>query len=602
MTNTPKQHPLLLPEILRLIMPLLARRDILSGVLVCSTWNRTFNALLWKTVSLAQRWQIEKDPSLSPSAELLHRNALHIRQLSCRDLYIANQLIPGCCWLEKLDAGCVGPQIVTLLKQSSKSLKWVSLKRDSFNDGVVSADEMVEPLASCEKLETLMLQDFTIQQHETPTSAAASAFSSSNNSTSHGDGGGNGGSENTTPTVVQNVIQRFYQAIKNLHHLELHNQSVMEPPTPILTIPMEQSFTPLTFDNFITHSSLSLPSPYASPHFVPSLPNLRTLRLFRSRMNLLDQVRLLHHCPNLITLTWHVRGTTHLIEDLSLDLHVMFLNLRALDMSWSSLLDADIASVLRRTPQLSKLNLQRTNVGLLSLAVITGQAGLEGAAQGFVGDDNNLEGGEGQASLLGMREHLLELDIRNCSQIPSQQILNILKTFKRLKDFKSSLIEARDIVDSAHEDWACLDLERLHINIIEVPMLRTSLSSGEEEQRQILKQLGRLTKLETLVLFEGVLSSGVRVTTQSLDLSLASGLDELRTLGKLRVFNVGKLMHSMGQAEYEWIAKHWGGPNGSLREMTGHLCPKAVFVSDIALMTKIFETQMPHVVLHEVRI
>ncbi|KAF8983000.1 hypothetical protein BGZ46_000150 [Entomortierella lignicola] len=566
MSNSPQRQPLLLPEIITHVGLLLSRQDLITSLRVCSTWNRSLNPLLWATTLLPEQWKIQKNPTISPSAETLHRNAPYILNLHCWDLFLINNLIPECTRLEKLQVYCLGPQLQTLIEQSQKTLKEIILGRNPYMDAVNASDlvdGLIKALDRCEKLEKVTTKNFIIQQPVV--------------------------SEDQNEENKLNVVQEFYRAIQKVSTLELQGPSVTEPPTTVLV-------TPPTFD-----ASFVIRKPLASPYFVPSLPNLRRLVLFGNTMNMLDQVQLLHNCPNLVLLHWQVNNATMMLEDLASDLHFRFLKLERLDLTWSSMLDNDIAAVLSRCPNLTHLRLLKSNPGPRTLAVITGR------------DLTEEEVGSPINSLLsitdGLRHQLIDLDVTNCFDMNSPDIQRILTRCTKLRSFKASVLETVDITDITTEggqSWACLDLESLNVSIYtrqgsppasEPQQQREERERVLEQQRKALAQIGKLTKLKTLSIDQTYLSiirAREERTLSNLEFSLEAGLDRLSNLRELKVFSAKKIKHKMDCEEYAWIAKHWT----NLKELRMRMCPLIrgeTMDEDEEEMRVFVQDLMPHV-------
>ncbi|GJJ77446.1 hypothetical protein EMPS_09805 [Entomortierella parvispora] len=555
--------------------------ELLVCLCVCSTWNSALNPLLWSKVPLPQRWKISKDPSLCPSTETLHRNANHIFELTCLDLYLVDQLIPGCCRLEKLVMRCLGPQVCQLLLQSQKTLKEVYLRRDSLQDnGEDFTDEIIQALQKCENLERLVLNDFLIKPRDDRDGAES------------------------------NVAQDFYKFLKRVPHLELHNVNFMEPPLPVLKDQEEVvgEYVPIVQIDPLTTEGFSI-SPYASSNFEPSLPKLETLVLFGSRMNLLDQTRLLHHCDQLQSLSWSILNFTNLVNNLGADMHFRFQKLTHLDLFWTQLSDADIADLLARTPQVTHLNLNKTLIGRHTIERIVGPGMLEdaddevGQALAGAGPVVFVSHAVGDHGLHGLRNKLVSLDIIDCLLVTSHQVRSILWHCSELKDLRATVVAARDLFDpplNANDaapaagaleirDWACTKLEMLHINIVDVP----ALTKIEDQQRAIMAQIGRLHHLRALSIESTTLNRevGTRTNKTSLHFSLQAGLDELATLSRLRSFHFGSVKHLMGAAEYEWMGRHWSG----LRELGGNLMPQATYEDEKLAMKEFVEQLLPKV-------
>lgn len=149
-------------------------------------------------------------------------------------------------------------------------------------------------------------------------------------------------------------------------------------------------------------------------------------------------------------------------------------------------------------------------------------------------------------------------------------------------------LHASDVVSSS---WACKSLETLSVNIIGVPRpdvtvqhygrpTSGALHSGTVEdshdiQRRILAQIGMLTGLQELHFghnelsmedrsrFEHDPANGIAVFEDDqfqltcLELSLASGLDQLVGLKELQVLNVTRMAHRLGVSELEWMQENW---------------------------------------------
>ncbi|KAF9974046.1 hypothetical protein BGZ73_002665 [Actinomortierella ambigua] len=93
-------------------------------------------------------------------------------------------------------------------------------------------------------------------------------------------------------------------------------------------------------------------------------------------------------------------------------------------------------------------------------------------------------------------------------------------------------------------------------------------------QQQVLARLGRLRQLQRLQLGLQDLSAAERDAIrynanyqppfddwqyqhECLEMTLASGLDQLRNLGQLRFLNIGRMATRVGSEEAEWMAQHW---------------------------------------------
>ncbi|GJJ71331.1 hypothetical protein EMPS_03681 [Entomortierella parvispora] len=143
--------------------------------------------------------------------------------------------------------------------------------------------------------------------------------------------------------------------------------------------------------------------------------------------------------------------------------------------------------------------------------------------------------------------------------------------------------------------WACLELKSLAVNIGGIPrsdlvgwttrprngptvvsaMVSHEEDDATDEIQKIYGQLGQLTSLKELCLGHGPRSRESSITRmprrnraissgapqpeqlQCISLSLASGLDELAGLKKLRSLDVSNTAHKIGVAELEWMRENW---------------------------------------------
>ncbi|OAQ23049.1 hypothetical protein K457DRAFT_25424 [Linnemannia elongata AG-77] len=191
-------------------------------------------------------------------------------------------------------------------------------------------------------------------------------------------------------------------------------------------------------------------------------------------------------------------------------------------------------------------------------------------------------------ALLSHVSTLEVLRLNGKSFITSEQIDELLSCAPRLKELylfggnckaEVNCLDARDVAKSA---WVCSNLEVFACQIRNIPrpdITRdiagraarvhidehdTPLHESVELQRQVYKQLGRLTKLREL-------SLGFPVDTaftpsekdfhrqyDCLAMTLESGLDLLKDLKDLRVVGLEDMeVYSDGDREQDWFAKNW---------------------------------------------
>ncbi|KAK3832960.1 MAG: hypothetical protein JOS17DRAFT_741162 [Linnemannia elongata] len=189
-------------------------------------------------------------------------------------------------------------------------------------------------------------------------------------------------------------------------------------------------------------------------------------------------------------------------------------------------------------------------------------------------------------------ERLTALNLARCQGIPSEDIQSILSRAADLRYLECNAPEedgyAPDpVLLASHvlrSTWACTWLVRLNIHIggIPRPDIRCNeagkpvKAAGEpidnctvEEshalQRKIYRQLGRLHLLEelylgyarSLTLNETIGYETDKAQRNCLEMTLESGLDELRDLKCLRELAVAYMAHKIEAPELDWMQKNW---------------------------------------------
>lgn len=168
----------------------------------------------------------------------------------------------------------------------------------------------------------------------------------------------------------------------------------------------------------------------------------------------------------------------------------------------------------------------------------------------------------------------------------SKELLGLLVGCPKLKNCvgKGHVVMAEDIVNSP--EWTCLDLERLDIVVSGVPRLtnqqeavldlmqeqgrtdEAQQTTAEEQealhyrkesyslQRKIYQRLGRHKRLRGFFLGTCV-AYGHKKVDDCLELTLASGLDELAGLDMMEFISFTELNHRVGEAEDMWVKERW---------------------------------------------
>lgn len=201
--------------------------------------------------------------------------------------------------------------------------------------------------------------------------------------------------------------------------------------------------------------------------------------------------------------------------------------------------------------------------------------------------ERDVAGPHTAAAILERCEYLQRLDIASCPKISSKDICAILGTCETLESLiaidwsvpepaRHPRIEGADLVEVK---WACATSLKWWACMITVP--RPATNNSEEHvftnngsindnndvieshkiQRQVYRKLGELTRLQALCL--GRLDDGKHrakkswVQRQSLEMSLESGLDELKCLRELEVLDVSYLDHRIDLREVKWMEENW---------------------------------------------
>ncbi|KAG0313214.1 hypothetical protein BGZ97_010412 [Linnemannia gamsii] len=167
--------------------------------------------------------------------------------------------------------------------------------------------------------------------------------------------------------------------------------------------------------------------------------------------------------------------------------------------------------------------------------------------------------------------------VNNCERLETLNIIGytirglmgshlqaILSTATRLRSLQAHWllcgykISAMDILSS---DWATTSLEHVDLKI-HIPRAAdddtaTAIQSSRDTQRQVLRRFGRQTNLRILAIGGMAVNpttGNFGVQLSCLDMTLESGLDELRDLQNLEFLDIHHMDHRVGVPELEWIA------------------------------------------------
>ncbi|KAG0209878.1 hypothetical protein BGX31_002018, partial [Mortierella sp. GBA43] len=543
---TSRSYP---PEVLLMIASHLSPRDIFSCHRICRDWYCTFNPLIWKTVTIPEKWISEANPNHFPSVEATQRYHRHIRSLTCHNPSTFRLLVQECRHLTQLEIP-VGPRVPALLRQNARTLTAISLMVCTpIRNESRTLRNVLKALNECGHVDHLTLKTYTPSPDNIPLVSD------------------NGGEEGySTDEVGLGIMESLSKSIPQIHHMVIQNASIFEP--------IAQETETSTMD-------LS-----ASQPFVPQLEMVQTLRLSDRHMFMGDQVRFLWHCHSrLVELTWNIDLSVSIPHHWESFIYPVFSELTSFSMTQSPLLDQDIAAILHNMPNLTRLQLCNTSIGSLSMDVILGSL-----------LPSTPPSSSPTVTQIGLRYRLLELDIRECPNIQNSHVVRVIRTCPNLRVLKVPRVLALIFVqefgsEQRHYRWACEDLEELYLPIQGVsssyPPLRSHL------QCMIMRRLGKLTKLKKLWVEQT--RNGRFSWTRPIDLefSLEAGLDELKDLKQLEFISVRGNLHKIREPEIEWISQHWG--KHRLKEAHGLHLPFPRTNDEPAQLKAYAEQLMPHV-------
>ncbi|KAG0312360.1 hypothetical protein BGZ99_009572 [Dissophora globulifera] len=143
---------------------------------------------------------------------------------------------------------------------------------------------------------------------------------------------------------------------------------------------------------------------------------------------------------------------------------------------------------------------------------------------------------------------LQSLDVIDCFYVKSWMVQQILENCPNLIKLAMPVLRMRDIVQG--KDWAAVRLRHLQVNLVQT--LSTTMKSVEvEEQWTTFERLSKLTQLRHLAV-------GSRSWTrrEGLIFRMDCGVDQLKTLTKLRVLDLGHSCQRMEETDVAWITTH----------------------------------------------
>ncbi|KAG0320434.1 hypothetical protein BG000_003590 [Podila horticola] len=560
-----KLHPLLLPEVLRLIGPHLSQASNVACLRVCRTWHLNLTPFLFREILLPKRSNGKAKAAgktskraLRPLVSALQRNGYMIRGLYCEDNTLLRQISSFCVHLETLVLGRVTNEVLPILRLNQATLVRLELTPEKSRLSVNQPRVMREDQDDEDDNNPMF----------TSSSSSSSSLSSSpflsplppmipppvptmdlwlNNATHTFTG------TNPKPEVpVQELIQAIMR-LDRLEHLVLDHLSLSTKND------LFRPFFEFCRDHLKTlelHNNAVLDAP---PHDLV-FPKLHSLALVNCSMSMSNQLRMVAMLtPQLKHLSWirqqfliplqvwadyrryDANSTITIRSDGigSINLQMeQFLS--SLDISHSVVKDSMIAHCLDALPQLERL-VARDCLYINSKSV--------DAIMRF--------------------KNLQVLDLRDCPNIMPGMAFYLLRGCPALRSLSLDRAWIREFLECSPEEetatWSSTQtLEELRVVFVG-PLLgnATSLTSFEVQQT-IYRHLSKFTRLRLLNLGR---SGAVKWSVNSvLDLSLANGLDQL-VLTELREFDFCQMNHRLGMEEIRWMLVHWP----RLERMAGYL-------------------------------
>lgn len=174
------------------------------------------------------------------------------------------------------------------------------------------------------------------------------------------------------------------------------------------------------------------------------------------------------------------------------------------------------------------------------------------------------------AALTSHSEFLTDLTIGSGTHISSamiQQVMStcgVLRKVEFLEEDEEQFVNVLEIKDMVSSEWACQEsLECLDFYL--------GLDYGEQGQddearravtRKAYQQLGRLTKLKWLKFGHEIVYSHYKIFLLredgvDFDMTVATGMDEMKNMKALGSLMVNGVAHRMGMAEVVWIHENW---------------------------------------------
>ncbi|KAF9094164.1 hypothetical protein BGX27_001509 [Mortierella sp. AM989] len=261
-------------------------------------------------------------------------------------------------------------------------------------------------------------------------------------------------------------------------------------------------------------------------------------------MTMYHQLQWIKRCPRLESLSWTANGSDAFpVSEFCETLSTACPLIKDLSLDETLLPDRDVSQIISSCARLTTLKV--------------------------------FESGFGPISFQSCSSHfafLTQLDIRRCQHSTSAMSQGIMTSCPNLTYFCASFLDARDIlgivevIQSAEEtaqptdmamtttvahsqDWVCLNLRSLTLFLCGLE------GKPSEWQHQVLRQLGRLEKLDFLTI--GPYDFHMDGTRDGIDLRLEAGLGILGNLKLLERFCFDGLHQEMSENDLLWMLEAW---------------------------------------------
>lgn len=482
-----------------------------------------------------------KASQFPPTGAFKERGDL-VRSLVCNSLrHHLHYLVPNCNQLTTLEIDDLTEQTaLPLLRLNKASLGSVHLKRDRLDTKVrpPSAQlELLTALKDCANLDRLWLSNVQVdgwgsseedQEKRKLIGARREPLLS-------------------LPSSV--CTDQFYEIADRLTQLGIVKEVIRTPPNP-------QDVFYRLWKLALIESSLTYKDQI---QLISQCQYLTHLRLQLTRRK-----RSYHRDDNFLPYTYNTIEHS-LLEAENEGIHLERLQIcpiTHLDISRSTLLDAEIAELLVHFPRLIAFTAQGTHLGPKSITILSTGARSKELQEldvtDIVGESTWIQ--DLLCSCSGLR-------VFRATSIIAQDVAFGSKA--KSSAFWSNVLSPSSSMTPTCSFWTCLGLEELYLSIIQVPSTEPGvdepLSIGMSHRMQALvyDQLAKLTQLRVLSL--GGDSTSTWFRTETLELSLASGLGKLEKLRELRELNFRFMHHRLTMAEVEWMMVHWP----RLRKVTG---------------------------------